>query len=602
MKTAGSVDVVKLSEAMSRARLSLRRFREERVESVRQFVGYHWSEEGSSREVPVNLISLYVSVVGRNLLAKNPRVMLSTFNRDMKPMVHAMEAWANQKIEDMHLAATLQRIVTDALFSIGIAKVAIASPEDSARVAWRMDAGTPMVDRVDLDDFVFDVHARSFEEVGYIGHRYRVPLEVARSDKRFNRDRLDLVSTPDELYNREGDERINVMGRGVYASNYEEFEPYVSLWEVYLPRHHLVMTLSDDNLTGANEGKSGKPLSVQKWFGPDCGPYHILGYGAVPGNAMPKSPIQDLRDLHDAANNIYRKSIQQARDEKELLLVARGAMEDAERIRTGSDGEIIPCNRPEDMKPQVFRGVNAGNLQFGVHLKDLFGYMGGNLDMMGGLSPQSKTLGQDQMLAQNASRSVADMQDATVTFTAEVLKAWCWFIYHHPTEEMMSEYTVPGLPQVSVTRKVTPQDRMRMPFEHLKLLVDPYSIKHNTPEGRLAEFNQVVTQIVIPMQPLMQQQGVAFDLNVYLEKVAKYLDEPDLQEMLSITTPPEPQGGGGDQGAGGAIPPSPGKPASTTRNYVRRSLGGDNPQARQSDLMNQLAGAGNFNTNGKPQE
>ena len=598
MKTdPGKLDPARLCQAIRSSRLALRRFREERVEAVRQYVGRHWSDEGTSATVPVNLISLYVNVVGRNLLAKNPRCMLSTFNRQMKPMVNAMETWANQRIEDMHLASTLQRVVTDGLFSIGIVKVAIASLEDSASVAWRMDAGTPMVSRIDLDDFVFDIHARSFEEVGYIGHRYRVPLEVARFDKRFNRDRRDLSPVPDAIFNMEGDERINVLGRSMYDANYEEFEPYVSLWEIYMPRHKAVFTLTDDYLTGANLGKSGDPLCVQKWVGPDNGPIHTLGFSCVPGNAMPKAPIQDLIDLHGSVNNLYRKSIRQGQNEKELLLTGMGAMEDAERVQEASDGEIVQCNNPDAMRAMPFRGVNPGNLQFGMHLKDLFGWLAGNLDMMGGLSPQSKTLGQDQMLAQNASRSVADMQDATVTFTASVLKSLCWFWYHHPTHVMRTEYPIPGLPGESIPRMVTPQQRMQGTFEELHIRVDPYSIVHKTPESRWQNIMGVVTGIYLPMVQAAQAQGVNLDLNKLFEIAGKYLDEPDIMAILSVMSPPQSdspqQPGGAPQQA------AAGKPAETTRNYVRRSIGQDTGANRESDLMNSLAGEANFNTNGK---
>ena len=78
----------------------LRRYREERREAVRAFVGHHWSEEGSTKRRPVNLIAQYVTIVGRSLIAKNPRVMLSTFDPTVKPTVKALEGWANKEIEN----------------------------------------------------------------------------------------------------------------------------------------------------------------------------------------------------------------------------------------------------------------------------------------------------------------------------------------------------------------------------------------------------------------------------------------------------------------------------------------------------------------------
>ncbi len=47
------------------------------------------------------------------------------------------------------------------------------------------------------------------------------------------------------------DERIGLLGRTTLAGETEEYEDFVDLWEVYLPRHKLVLTLVDDQLTGA---------------------------------------------------------------------------------------------------------------------------------------------------------------------------------------------------------------------------------------------------------------------------------------------------------------------------------------------------------------
>jgi hypothetical protein len=586
---------------MGRARIALQRYREERREAVRQYVGHHWSEEGTEDRVPVNLLSLYISVIGRNLIAKNPRVMLSTFDRQHKPAVSAMQSWANQEMKQMRLASTLQRVVLDALFSIGICKVALATPADSAGMAWQLPAGQPFAQHVDLDDFVFDIHARSFEQAGFIGHRYRVPLEVVRDSKIYSKARKDLTASDDALYNVEGDERIGVLGRGVYAGDSEEFEEFVDLWEVYIPRHKLVYTLADNDLAGATPTGTGgavEPLRVQKWLGPDQGPYRMLGYGIVPGNAMPKGPIQDLIDLHESVNGLYRKADRQGQRQKEVLLVAGGAMEDGSRIQQANDGDIIRSDNPERAKVAGYGGANQSNLQLGIHFKDLFMMLGGNIEMMGGLAPQSKTLGQDQMLQQNASGQVAEMQKATVDFTAGVVESLCWYWWKDPFKVMKVGHSLPGLPDMSITRQVGPKQRMGR-FEDLQIEIDPYSMQHSTPQGRLAALNQVVQQTIMPMMQLLQQQGISFDLNAYLKKVAEYLDMPDLADIISIQEPPAPAGGQGGDGGGGGD--APGMPAQTKREYVRRSLGGDTAGNREQSMLNGTGISGNGQQNGKLQ-
>lgn len=572
---------------------------------VRQYVGNHWSEDGTSESVPLNLISLYVSVVGRNLIAKNPRVMLSIFDRSLKPTVSAMQAWANKEIEHMQLQNTLQRVVVDALFSIGILKVALATPAESASVAWSLRAGEPFCERVDLDDFVFDVHARDFSEVGYIGHRYRVPLDVVKDSKIYSRARKDLSPATDQLYNAEGDERISVMGRGMYGSDSEEYEDFVDLWEVYLPRHRVVLTLADDQLVGAmasvKEGNETEPLRQQTWLGPDLGPYHILGYGVVPGNPMPKAPVQDQMDLHLEANKTYRKLLRQIGRMKEITLVEGNAMEDAERYKNANDGEMIPCRRAEGIKTVVSNGQAIQQvLLIATELKNLFSFMGGNLELLGGSGPQSKTAAQDELLNQNAGAGMADKQDRTVAFTASVLKALCWYWWHDPYKVQRSTHNLPSLPEMKILRQITPQMRKMGRFEDLDIQVDPYSMKHSTPETKLAALNQVVQTIVLPMMQLLQQQGRSFDINAYLGKVAQYLDMPDLAEIVTISDPPaQDAGAGGSGGEGSTTPPE------TTRNYVRESRPGRTQGGNDMDLKNRLMGqnmGGNPNQskNGQP--
>lgn len=533
-------------------------------------------------------------IVGRNLIAKNPRVMLSVFNKDMKAPVNAMQTWANKEIEQIYLANTLQRVVLDALFSVGICKVALATPSDSALMAWNQSAGQPFACRVDLDDFVFDTHARDFAEVSYMGHRYRAPIDVVKDSKFYGNKRKDLQPTEDKQYNQQGDERIGALGRGEYAGDITEFEDMVDLWEIYLPRHRKVLTIADDAIQGGlgdADGLMDVALREQDWLGPPCGPYHMLGYRTVPGNAMPKAPIQDLIDLHDSANRLYRKLIDQAERQKELLTVQGGADADGNRIMHANDGEVIRLDRPEANRPWASGGANAGTLQMAMHLIDRFSWLAGNLDSMGGLSPQSKTAKQDAMLAENSAQSISDMQAITIDYTAGVLKALCWYWWNDPVTVQKSVYALPGMPDIAIQREVQPQQRQAVRFEDLDVQVDPYSMQHSTPQQRGQMLQGMVQQTIIPLAGLLQQNGVMFDVNAYLQQMARLWNMPELVEIISIQEPPEmerPPSGGAETGAA---------PAETTRNYVRESRSNET----QGKKMNEMMTAMKPSQNGTPQ-
>lgn len=580
------LDLSRLALAIGQARLALRRFREERREAVRQFVGRHWSDEGSREAVPVNIISLYASVVGRSLIAKNPRFMLSTMNRAGRPTVAKMQDWMNDEVEEMDLAQTGRRVVLDALFSVGIAKVALATPADAASVGWGQKVAMPFVERVDLDDWVADTHARDFSECSFVGHRLRVPLDVIRDSSLYSKRRKDLQPSDDKFYNREGDERINVMGRTYYGSQQGEWEDWIDIWELYLPRHKLILTIEDEAVVSlsSERGSRAEPLQVKEWVGPDSGPYHFLSYQVVPGNLMPKGPIMDVLDPHLAVNNVYRKLIRQAERMKSVTLISGGATEDGNRIQNANDGDMVKADNPDAARQIAYGGPDQTIFLFGQHMKDVASWVAGNLDIMGGLSPQSRTATQDKMLNENSSRAVADMQETTVTWMSLIGKAMGWFYHHHPTLQMRTRLALPGAPHLAIDRVATPQDRRQIPWSDLRLKVDPYSLKFQTPESRLQALVQVLSTIQ-PFMGLAQQQGIGLDLNALLLKMGKYMDLPDLSEILSVVEPPDQQAGPSTPDQGG------GMPAETTRNYVRRSLGGDSAGSKRQDLTAQLMSA-----------
>lgn len=572
----GEVDSERLCKAVIAARKVLRETRETRREMVRQYAGYHWGNESARREVPLNLIGLYAQIVGRNLFAKNPRVMLSTFDRQHKPTVNAMNRWANKEIERSGFADVMRRVVLDGLFSYGVCKVALATPQDASSQGWNLRAGTPFCDWIDMDDFVFDTFARDFNSCTFIGHRYRVPLSAAKDDRRFAAHRKNLIPTPVQDYNEEGDERIGHIGRGDEDAEEDEFEEHVDLWEIYLPRKRLVLTFASED--GANP--DGEPLLVQEWVGPDCGPYHVLGFQIVPGNALPKGPIMDLIDQHEQINGMLRKLSRQAERQKDLLLVMND--EDVDRIKDANDGEAVRVHNPNGGQQVPFGGPNATLFAYFTAMKDLFSWQAGNLDSMGGLAPQAKTLGQDKMLSENASRTVADLQETTIAFTSRVLKAMCWYWWHDPFQTMQTVYQVEGLEEVSVNLEATPQDRAQVPFNSLEIKVDPYSMQFSTPQSRGAALNQLIQQIVLPALPLLQQQGITFNMQKFLEIMAGYLDMPDLQEVVSIQEPIQ------DRMEPAPEPDGPRMPQSSTREYVRHNRSERTPQATNSNLVASL--------------
>lgn len=593
-------DWKRLCQAIQTARTALAPFRRARTETVKKYAGHNWGGEGYE-EIPVNFLSLYKRIITPNLVAKNPRFLLSVFDKKNKPAVNAMNLWMDREVERVNLAEVLRRAVVDALYYVGIIKVDLATPSDSAASGWNLPPGTPYADVVDLDDFAFDVHAKKFSQASFLAHRVRKPLEVVKATRQYGARRLELQPDDDPLYNEDGDERVALIGRGA-EGNSDEFEDMVTLWEVYLPRQRLMVTMGSDQ--GGGPVCDGEPLWVREWLGPDAGPFHFLSFGVVPDNAMPKGPVTDLVDLADAANSAFRKLLKQAGRLKKTYPFTHE--EDVKKFAEANDGEAFSCKAPELIKELTSGGADPNLLVFFETLRGLFDFFGGNLSILGGLSPQSKTAAQDKMLNENSSRSVLDMQAETSDCARRVGTALLWFYWHHPTQEMETTYSPPGLPEYTASLRLGPADRPNAPpssaplkrsaaWDTLDLKVDPYSLRPATPESRANALLQLVTQVLAPILPVLQQQGIAIDMNAFLSKYARYQDMPDLTEIVTISEPPQHGPGGPDQGTS--------MPGVSQRSYTRENVPMRTEQGDMMNRRNALMGinpGGNPSSNGQP--
>lgn len=564
---SAEVDLAKLCEAIRSSRMVLEPFRVARLNAVRKYAGDQWSTETAFQKRPVNFLSLYVQIMTRSLISHDPRVMLSTKKKEHRAAVSAMEEWCNPEIVRMNLAEALSRGATDAIFGFHAMKVGLATPAESEKSGWSLQAGQPYACPIDLDDWCMDPHARSLHEMAWMGHRSRVLVDSITDSKLYNSVKAKKVQpNPDRQYNEPGDERISMLGRQWVSNDLDEAYDYCDLWEIYLPYEKMIVTmLSEDG--GCPHlidyrGDENAPFAQREYVGPYCGPYHFLSLmPPVAGNAMPKGPIQDLIDMDEALNGLTQKLIEQAARQKEVLGYSGHSDSDVQRVVEARDGEAIRVDSIDKMKPMGFGGPHPANAVFSQQLWEMLNKVGGNVELLGGLGEQSKTATQDKMLNANAGASVKWMQQGMVKHTAKVIESLCWFWHHHPQKVMTSYHPIQGLAN-PIERTITPRDRQKVPFESMEISVDPFSLQHSTPSEKMAFMNQIVTQVVTPLMPMMQQQGLGFDMSRFLELIAKFGNFPEMSEI--ITNLPDPPAAG-EEGGGDA----PAKPGQTSRTYNR---------------------------------
>lgn len=581
--------MVRLSEAIMFSRRKMQPFRENRLRAIRQYVGTNYSENGADDKVPINLLEQAINIYRRMVAANRPQVLVRSKNADLKAESSDFEAVINHHLDEMGFEETLQRWVLDSMFGLGVVKVGLTPGRAGEIDGFTHDVGQVFVDNVDFEDFCFDMTAKRWDQVQFCGNRYTLPYEMAMDMKLFGKKEL----TPNPYVastNEQGDERVNTLQTGGETMGTEQYMPVIELWDVWLPYENVIVTVQADEHAGGFY--NNEPLQVIDWAGPEVGPYHLLSMGDVPGNIMPLSPASLLIDLHELVNRLFRKLGRQAERQKTLTVVAGGAEEDGRRIVNASDGDTILSDRPEATREMKFGGVDSPSLAFMIQLKDMFSYLGGNLDSLGGLAPSAKSGKHDSLLRQSASVRIDDMQARTTNAVRKVVESVADYLYYDPAPSTRVYRDIPNS-DLSVKVDFNPDIREGDLLDYA-IDIAPYSLQSRSPGERLTAINELMTGVIMPMSQQLQQRGIVPDMDRYMEIVSKYSHMSEIAEILKIADFAEREtmqemsemGGGGPQGAA--------KPPVTERRYVRENVAmGGTRAGRDAEMSKALMGGEN---------
>lgn len=576
------VDVQRLREAIKWSEEKLRPFRERFYDSVRYFAGNRYGANTELDKTPINMLHLAVEVWLRQLAAQTPRSLVFTRMPELKASAYELEIATDYLLQQINFGDSLSECVRSAIFTMGIMKVGITSKYLADGSNFTAASGQPYADPIMFEDWIHDMTARRKEEWDWCGNRYRLPYDLVKENPDFDKKVLSTLRPKDQTQGDgvalgERTERTSHLSSAQDATR-EDYREQVELIDLWIPGDNLFVTIP------AQEGL--KPLLVREWEGPDKGPYHLLGFSGVPGNIIPSAPAQQVHDLQDLMTQMFNQLSRQALRQKTLTIADGRAEADgtAERIMQGQDGQVIRTNHIDSVKEFKYGGVAPESQAFLVYARELFSYLGGNIDAMGGLAQQAGTLGQEELLVQSSSEMIRDMQAKVLHFTKNVITDLSWYMYTDPLIELPLTKHIEDYGEIPFV--YTPEDR-REDFFSYQFDLQPYSLQSKGPSQRLQGIMQLFTQVLLPLAPQMQGMGMTLDLRKFVDLISKYGDFPELESLVSSESPTPyeemleaQQSPASDRGRQSPV---------TQRNYTRESVAtGGTQQARDSKLQENL--------------
>lgn len=560
-----------IHECVEDSRRKLEFTYKEHVDSVEKFVGEHYAENGVRKATPTNLLELAITIYERLLAARTPKCVVSTESPELKPFAANFELALNQLPNEIKLGDTIRQAVKSAMFTMGVVKIGIAGTDP------RPNKGDePFVSLVNIDDYFVDMSARSWDEIQYEGNEYWMDVDTIQ--------KVYGVTLAADSY--AGDSSTGVKQTNAITTGEARMSLHdrVRLRDVYLVKENEMVTYAVESQT---------EIRRIPWDGPEGTPYVKLGFSDVPGNLLPLSPAETWKDLHDLANQIYRKLSKQAVAKKTIAGVIGGQDEEISRIKSAADGSAVRTGGAKIEKIDL-GGIDNGNLAFFLQNRDLFSLLAGNLDALGGLSPQSDTATQDKLITEAASMRVKAMADRTIEFAREIFKRLGWYTWTDPVRvRKMRKYASREF-NVGVDVKWTPETRDG-DFLDYNFDIAVFSMQDDSPATRIQKLQNAFNSFFIPMRDQLQAQGAYIDMRSLAEYIARNTNMPELVDFIKFMDA-QPMGAGNP--SVGLPQPSyvSTKSPVTHRTYERVNRPGSMSERGKSAVLSQIL------LGGKPQE
>lgn len=506
-------------------------FRSNRLELLRDMAGYNYSSHGTPDRVPVNMLDLASEIYMNHLAATAPQTLVTSPKIGLRTSTENLKLALNHLLNEINFEDTMQTVVKNALVGLAPIRIGLNQSKTVEIGGSSHDTGQPFVDAIDLSDWVHDMKARRLEDIAFCGHRYRMRYSDFKNCGLFeNIEMVQLLdeSTQDDEYD-EHDPRTISQGEHWEA---DRMFKYVELWDMWIPSENTVLTIQLGNV--------GPIFREVEWDGPEAGPYRFLWFKRLPNNIMPVAPLAGLSDLQEGITKIFNKLVRQAERQKTVGLVLVGSEKDGQLVRDAEDGEMVASTDPNSVNEVSFGGIDQENLMFFLQMKSLFSYLAGNLDTLGGLSPQADTLGQEELLSAGATKKIRGMEKAVFKVVKAITEDLAFYLWNDPLIDLPLVKRLGGRNGVEIPIRYTPEMR-EGDFLDYNISIEPHSMQHQSPQEKLQKIFAYLQQIAIPMMEYWQGQGVVLDAQKLNDIVAEYSNLPEVNDLFIRTTPPDIQ-------------------------------------------------------------
>ena len=487
-------------------------------------------DAGYGREHLINLIDRGVFTIVPYLVEGNPKILVETKIANCRPWAFTTQLALNFILDKMNFAErTLIPAAINSMFGAGITRTfteydRVINLDDDV-----IKYGNNVVRVIDDADYIGDVAAKTRDDFIIEGDIYKLPTDYAKD---LYSKYADDISSDCKLTSDYHPDKIS---SGEWDLNRLSVREYTSFIDLYLYDEGTTITIMP-------YGKVAKVLHTVEEDGPGGSPYDFLGYKFFPGATYPIPPAWAWHDLDTTMNIMAQTARQQAESQKDIIAVTPQSREFGKKIVTAKNLDVLETDNPkENVVKLSFGGVNPDNYNWMNFAEQSFTKTGASSDVLAGRGSQSPTLGQEQMVFQNASRIVNNMNTRFQGFMTSIINKLAYKVLQNPSEYIPLIHQIPGVGELP--KVFSSADRVG-DFYDFVFKVTPYSTQRTSPEIMAQKLMGFMTQWVLPTYQFAAQQGAELDVPTVTRILSDYMGFENFNQFYRTAIPHELSGVG----------------------------------------------------------
>lgn len=492
-------DATKLQDAFEVGHERLEWSRRQRTALIQRYVGPHWGQQNRRPRSIVNLIAQTIQALLPALALNNPRVVMRPTRAELQTEAMILERLVNQTFVELDAAEEVYReMVMDAMVSpISVSYTGLRTSRRMPTVPGQTyDPGEPYMRVIDWSDYSLDPACKDLRSRGWEAFKTRLDKRALLESPAFadRREVIDKLNTIEDGAYKHDDEAVmdgrDHRGQQALTQTIEVWQGCIyagdGIYEVTVPTREC--------------GKAAI-LRIERYEGPDGGPFDHLTFYRVPGSPLGVPLCSIIRDVAEALDNIADKYVRGAEKSKTGIAYTPAGKDDAQSLTEASDFFSVKTESPDSVKVLDIDLTRPELMQALAAMQTWGNTLAGNPTLIGGAGKISDTATEADILAARSGIRLIDLQQRVATIAKAHARKLAFFLATNPMADYMVPMPIPGSSE-TIMLPYTADSIQGRPDEYL-YDVDVTSMAGMTPEVRSARLLQAV-QVFGANIPLIQ--------------------------------------------------------------------------------------------------